>query len=1021
MEISENWLRGLGGWKAFKQAQSLQGSGGTLSARRDDNTLHGNVRSGTRALSSGLKITSESDVTNLCSCPQSRRDGQICPHSIAVALQWLADQNNTTEESEPTNTPASNATNPTETLHPQFRLAADLEKTWPRSLLSLRLQWPANETQLQEGSAKNLADWIRNQGLNPGKEAAINLRGNQLDIFLQAMAMDEWPLLNTDNSPPLQVSNIPFRPKAHLETSTSGRLRITASPPPGNILPGEKDQWLWLQNSNELRRLAAAPAEWSTLEQNAWAPLLSEGGSREVTIAWFLENQEALATTLDITDHDKVKGMTWGQDVPMIHLELDGSPAHLIASLSFKYGNTRCEITSDHAKQNQRVAYTHNENGTQIVQLRDTPREQQALEFLLTQGFNPSPKLENKLIIKGENAVFTYLAEELTTLPQNWTITMSPRLRQLHRELSTVRVNLEPVSSGEDWLGAELQFEVEGQGTLSHKEVMGLLRTGRRHFRLPNGKRALINLRELADMEEALRDIEPQQERGRFHFNKSQLPYLRAVLGQTPAETTLPDKLNTNRLQAKLRDYQNTGSRWLSRQADAGLGSLLADDMGLGKTLQTITCIEHRLSETEAGKGVKQPFLVVCPTSLLENWHLELQRFIPHRQALVIHGSGRKKYFDVMGDADIVLTSYNLLHRDLEEHKKQDYGGVVLDEASLVRNPDSKMARAAHALQSPVRIALTGTPVENSVRDLWSVFEFLQPGYLGRKSVFRERYELPMTSNPPDPGAGRRLRLRVAPFLLRRMKQDVAKDLPDKIMSTEWCVMNKDQATVYEQLLREARNLASGLGNKQGSGAARLSMLTSLLRLRQACCDLSLLPGWKQGTHGLEQSSAKRARLLELLREAVAGGHKVLVFSQFVSLLERVRDDILAEGWDHCWLTGASQDRGAQVARFQQNNTPIFLISLKAGGYGLNLTAADTVIHLDPWWNPAVEDQATDRAHRIGQKRPVTAYKFITKGTVEEKILRLQEKKREAMATTLNESTPLMQGLSDSEILDLLA
>ena len=366
--------------------------------------------------------------------------------------------------------------------------------------------------------------------------------------------------------------------------------------------------------------------------------------------------------------------------------------------------------------------------------------------------------------------------------------------------------------------------------------------------------------------------------------------------------------------------------------------------------------------------------------------------------------------------SDLVLTSYALLQRDSDKYREIRFSTVVLDEAQHIKNPDTQNAEAAFGLRAEHRFALTGTPIENSVRDLWSIMNFALPGYLGSRAEFRERYELPL-SRGPAPDVQRRLARRMRPFLLRRKKSDVAKELPEKLEQQVVCDLTAPQRAAYDGLLREVQ---SGVAAEQGNtGAARMKMLLGLLRLRQVCCDLRLLGG--EGAK-VETQSAKLALLDELLEEAIDGGHRVLVFSQFVSMLALIRERLEAKSIRFSYLDGSTKERQAVVDQFQNDDAiPVFLMSLKAGGVGLNLSAADTVIHFDPWWNYAAEAQATDRAHRIGQTRVVSAYKLIARDTVEEKILKLQARKRSASEGVIGSEEPLMSGLTTADLEELLS
>jgi SNF2 family DNA or RNA helicase len=372
------------------------------------------------------------------------------------------------------------------------------------------------------------------------------------------------------------------------------------------------------------------------------------------------------------------------------------------------------------------------------------------------------------------------------------------------------------------------------------------------------------------------------------------------------------------------------------------------------------------------------------------------------------------------------LTSYQLIIRDNQHYLNIKFGLILLDEASFIRNPDTDAAKTLRSLKATGRIALTGTPLENGVRDLWSIFHFALPGYLGNQKSFKERFESPIESGlslPAGQAAAQRLQKLTQPYFLRRMKRQVLKDLPEKIEQVLWCVPSAAQAEFYRKILEEGREEIKAARRRSGQNGAKMTMFTVLLRLRQVCCDLRLTGIRPEALAGLEPDdlSGKWAALHDQVEAALESGGKILVFSQFVQFLRLMRERFQAQKLDHAYLDGSSQDRSAQVERFQKDpNCRIFLISLKAGGYGLNLTAADSVILADPWWNPAVESQAIDRAHRIGQQRVVTAYRLAMRGTVEERILALQVKKRGLVEASLDEQSPLMSGLLESDLESLI-
>ncbi|NKF22247.1 DEAD/DEAH box helicase [Solimonas marina] len=465
-------------------------------------------------------------------------------------------------------------------------------------------------------------------------------------------------------------------------------------------------------------------------------------------------------------------------------------------------------------------------------------------------------------------------------------------------------------------------------------------------------------------------------------------------------------------LQADLRDYQREGLAWLQMLREYGFGGVLADDMGLGKTLQTLA---HILTEKVAGR-LDRPVLIVAPTSLVFNWRREAARFTPDLQVLVLHGSDRRRRFAAIEHADVVLTTYALLPRDLEHLRRQRWHLLVLDEAQNIKNARSKAAQSVGKLDARHRLCLSGTPLENHLGELWSLFHFLMPGYLGDDAQFRRRFRTPIEKND-DAEIRTQLARRIAPFLLRRTKNEVASELPPRTEIIRSVPLEGGQRDLYETVRAAMQEEVQAEIERRGIAQSRIALLAALLRLRQICCDPRLL---KTDEAQAVRESAKLDLLMTLLPELLRGGRRVLLFSQFTSMLELIEEALRERGIDYLLLTGATQDRESLVDRFQDGEVPLFLISLKAGGVGLNLTAADTVIHYDPWWNPAVENQATDRAHRIGQDKPVFVYKLLSEGTVEEKIAELQSRKRALAEALFAESAESLQ-LDDESLSDLFA
>ncbi len=436
-----------------------------------------------------------------------------------------------------------------------------------------------------------------------------------------------------------------------------------------------------------------------------------------------------------------------------------------------------------------------------------------------------------------------------------------------------------------------------------------------------------------------------------------------------------------------LRPYQQHGLSWLQHLRGHNLGGFLADEMGLGKTAQTIA---HICTEEAAGR-LDRPVLVVMPTSLVANWQAELERFAPHLSVAVLHGQGREARRAQLDHIHVVLTTYAVLARDAEPMREILWHMIVLDEAQAIKSPDAKATRAVCQLEARHRVCLSGTPIENNLDELWSQFAFLQPGLLGDRRSFTKRFRSPIEKEG-DPLRRSQLSRRIRPFILRRTKAEVATELPPKETILRHINMGTEQRELYDTIRAtlhdSVRDQLSELGPNQG----RFVVLNALLKLRQACCDPRLV---KLASGQSEAGSAKLDTLMEMIEGMLPEGRRILIFSQFTSMLDLIKPRLVEAGHKFVELRGDTRDRAEPVRAFQAEEVPLFLISLKAGGRGLNLTAADTVIHYDPWWNPAVEDQASDRAHRIGQKRSVFIYKLIAADTVEERIIQLQQRKAE--------------------------
>jgi len=780
IELSEKLLMSAGGWKAFGEAKRMHRAGAVTDASYEPPLLKGTIRQGDRQFLAGLKIIRRTEMENLCPCRESRAEGRICPHSLAVGFA---------------------------VLHPS----------------------------------------------EPQRSESIGYAAG------------------------------------------------------------------------------------------------SSAGSRST------------AAAANATDEE-----------PQVELAFEGSTQNLEVAVRFKYSKSDLR--------NQRV-------------------EAEVTGELEQAGFRERPG--KSWLLSGEEQVLAFYASKLPDLQRKWTCSIGERFERVTRDVVRIepRFTIQPAESG--WFNLRFHFQAGKEAILSSDQVRGLLASGKRSVALGSGRRAVLDDSVLPDLEEVLRDTDPEQSAGGYRMREMHRGYLEACVEDWTGEggAKSRDNVKLGKLSDLLRPYQRDGATWLLSRARERKGGILADDMGLGKTIQALALIE----------AFGGPALVVCPSSLVWNWAGEAQKFVPELAVASVTGPDRKeKIQEGLASRGLLITSYALLQRDTALYREARFRLVVLDEAQHIKNPDTQNAKNARKLKSDGRFVLTGTPVENSLKDLWSLFEFIEPGYLGDRKDFQERYELPLsTPSPQSAQTYQRLRRRISPYFLRRTKQEQLTELPEKVEQTLDIELTEQEKQIYNQLLDAAREKID-LARSSSDKMARTAAFTALLRLRQACCDLRLL-----GVESKGQPS-KMAAMLELLGEAIDGGHRVLIFSQFTSMLDLVGEALRGEEISFQRLDGSTRDRKGVVDRFQNGSDPVFLLSLKAGGTGLNLTGADTVVHYDPWWNPAAEAQASDRVHRIGQTRSVNVYKLVARGTVEDRIVRLQESKRELMDQIVGEGgNPSMEDVRE--------
>ncbi|NWK56365.1 DEAD/DEAH box helicase [Verrucomicrobiaceae bacterium N1E253] len=629
---------------------------------------------------------------------------------------------------------------------------------------------------------------------------------------------------------------------------------------------------------------------------------------------------------------------------------------------------------------------------------------------------------------------------------RGWTISIAERAGHQPLIFNASTWKTEIVEEGRGWFNLSAGFEIDGQhfdlqpilATLVEYDFLELTKNTpeKEHFLifLPDGehagrglslpvgrfRRILTQLGELVHFQFTgkkiqLHKVEAAVVCEMLTQEDTSLQIPQAIEQLMPRSSGVPHEAVDvpSGLKATLRPYQLEGYQWMQFLAKNNLHGILADDMGLGKTMQSLT---HILAEKE--KGQPLPNLIIAPTSVVENWQREAAKFTPDLKVLILQGHNRHRRFKSLPHCDIAMTSYALLHRDLEHFSHQDFHLLILDEAQHIKNPDAQVSRAVRQIQSHHRICLSGTPIENHLGELWSQFDFLMPGLLGTAESFRETFRTPIEKNQNQARADA-LAQKVGPLILRRTKNQVAKELPPKTIIPHTIKLGTDEKDLYETVRstmdKHVRKALAMRGQE-----AQMVFLDALLKLRQICCHPGLVDSSLTQKNETPSTSSKFQYLIDLLSTLKQEKRSVLLFSQFTSMLDLIEAHLIEQGSSYLKLTGASKNRHELVDIFQQGNTDVFLISLKAGGTGLTLTAADTVIHYDPWWNPAAENQATDRAYRIGQDKPVFVHKLICKGTVEERIQTMQDKKNTVADSILTSSLNQLK-LDDDILASLLS
>ncbi|MGV8145643.1 MAG: SNF2 helicase associated domain-containing protein [Alkaliphilus sp.] len=718
----------------------------------------------------------------------------------------------------------------------------------------------------------------------------------------------------------------------------------------------------------------------------------------------------------NITIDEEISSIIYNPQIkPEVYLDKERDA--ITAKIKFIYD----EISIDPFNDKQCI-----ERAESRILLRNVEKERKIIEIFESAEF----KVNNgKVYLDDDELIFNFVNEEIEKLQEIAEVYYTNKFKSMEIKDKSAFSGGIRLNEKSDML--EFDFNIDGIDNVELMEVFKHMKEKKKYYKLKSGAYLPFDIAEIQDISKIVeyldlekidfeKDIieihkyramylDEQLKESSLKFIKRNLSFKELV--QNVKEPGDIDFFLPNELEDMMRKYQKFGFKWLKTLSKYGLGGILADDMGLGKTLQVLAFL---LSEKRE-KG-DAPSIVIAPTSLVYNWEAEIKKFTPDLSVLIIAGNKETRInrIKTVSEYDVIITSYPLMRRDVDFYNGNIFRYCIIDEAQNIKNHGSINSKSVKRISAKNYFALTGTPIENSLTELWSIFDFIMPGYLLSHAKFKKQFEKPIVKGN-DEVALRELQKHISPFLVRRIKKDVLKELPDKIENKIVVNLTNEQKIVYMAYLKQIKDKIEEEIKEKGFDKSYFGILTGLTRLRQICCHPSLF------AENYEGESGKMLLLEELITESLAGGHRILLFSQFTSMLAIIKEMLNKNKIDYMYLDGSTdmKERGERVKEFNNGECEIFLISLKAGGTGLNLTGADTVIHFDPWWNPAVEDQATDRTHRIGQNKAVHVMKLITKGTIEEKIYSLQQKKKDMINAVIKPGETLVSKMSKEEVMDL--
>jgi superfamily II DNA or RNA helicase len=1040
--------------KTWREAEAIRRSGGVRDLVIEGACIHATVITAGHPVYTRFEILPDSTVSSNCPCYQNLRYDVICPHVVAAGMA-VADLTENPCLERRHRIEARIQQNAQRGLHPRPRREANGS---PGSIpAAVRLRVPGTWCEDWQGGRVTVAIRILVDGKKHAPERISPDRAlafSQHDAFLLYVLEDfaqsptcpsTLPLDGAsfaellqeaaggslwveEGNEPLVISPEPIIGVISIcLDENTGQLEISHRTEPGSVPVFLSKRHAWVRVGNSLHPLETIlPPE---LHQVYHAPLRLP---RTLTFRYLNAILPALENTFIVENTVNPDRFVLTAGDPGFRVHIQGAADRATVSLQAIYGETPFDTSTtpgnyDAAPVADKPLY---------YLTRNAAAEQRAREHFLA-AFDEQPGDNGMIHLHGPDAVLHAMTDAAAAFRRfGWEVRFGDGIASLAQDACWVAPHIIISTAGDaDSYRLAIEYTDEHGTPINTDAVETALHNGQA-IMANAGRTLLLDAAGLNGLAAALAECIEYRDSTAFvalihagfirsitsAFATARLsapePWLRHAASQQD-KAGLPVAPVEDTLFRQLRPYQRDGVNWLCFLDHAGYSGILADEMGLGKTVQALAWIRIRRDAARRDGLEPSPAMVVCPTSLIHNWAREVQRFTPDLSCLVVSGSTRHRQERKLREHDLVITSYALLRRDISHYDNICFSTILLDEAQHIKNRATQNAVAAKRLKGRSRLVLTGTPIENSVNDLWSIMDFLMPGYLGTHTSFRIRFEQPITTGSLNADrAMARLRMKMAPFMLRRLKRDVAADLPEKVTQIAGCPMLPAQRRLYNRLLAQYHDNLSDMVEQQGFERVRFSVFSALLRLRQCCCHPALL---KSIPGTAETESGKMDLFFELLDEAMDGGHRVLVFSQFVQMLHILRDALRQRGIAFAYLDGSTRDRMAQVDAFNNNpDIPVFLVSLKAGGSGLNLTGANVVIHYDPWWNPAVEDQATDRTHRIGQLRTVYSIKLVTENSIEQKVIELQQRKRTLINATFGNAAAAEPSLSWEDVRELL-